>query len=85
MKAQLHRFRPRRHVVRTAEGGEEVVERRLVGQVDDCKAQAPLVTVSVEQVVLANTGIKQAARRDALRVVVIVFLPWRRDTDELGS
>ena len=74
VEAQLHRLRPRRHVVRAAEGGKEVVERHFVGQVDDREAQAPFVAITVEQVVVANGNIKQVSWSDALWVVVVIFL-----------
>ena len=73
MEAQLRRQRARRHVVRSAEGGKEVIERHLVGHVDGRKPQAPLVTVAVEQVVVAHRDVEQIARCDAGRIVVIIL------------
>ena len=68
----------------TAEGGEEIVQCCLVGQVDHGEAKAPLVFIAIKDVVVANAGIEQVARSDALRIVVVVFRPGRRYLDELG-
>jgi hypothetical protein len=58
------------HEVRAAEGGQEVVERGLVGQIDDREAQAPLVMVGMEQIVVAYAGVEQIAGFDACGIVV---------------
>jgi hypothetical protein len=68
-----------RHVVGSAEGGEEVVERDFIRHVDDRDASAPFVLVTMEQIVIAQTEIKKVARRNALGIVVIVLCPWRRN------
>ena len=73
MEAEGRGHGARRHVVRSAESGKEVVERLLVGQVDHGQAGAPLVLVAVEEIVVADGDVEQAARRDARRVVVVVF------------
>jgi hypothetical protein len=85
VEAQLHCFGARGHVVRAAECGKEIVQRHFVGQVDDREAQAPLVPVTMEKVVIAHAGIKQAARLDALRIVVVIFLADAWDLDVDGS
>lgn len=59
--------------MRPAESGEEVVERFFVGQVYHGQAQAPLVTISVEQIVLAERNVEQVARRDTRRIFIGVF------------
>jgi hypothetical protein len=71
VEAELYGLGSWRHVVRPAERREEVVKRCLVRQIDDREAQAPLVAVSVEEVVSSRAGVEQAARRDALRIVVV--------------
>ncbi len=73
MEAEFHAFRSRRNVVGAAEGGKEVIQNILVGQVDDRKTEAHLVSVAVEQIVMADRQIKQMPRLDALRIVVVVF------------
>jgi len=69
-------YEPRRNEVRAAEGGQEIVDRRLVGQVNDRESQTPLVAVTAKKVVLADADIKQVAGFDARRVVVRVKT-WR--------
>ena len=56
------------YVVRAAEGGEEVVERVLVGDVDGGEVEIDLVAVGVEEVVFAERDVEEIARRDAGRV-----------------
>ena len=59
--------------MRAAEGRKEVVENIFVGQVDDRKAQAHLVAVAIQQVVMADGQIEQVTGLNALRIVVVVF------------
>ncbi len=56
--------------MRAAERGEEVVQRHFVRKIDDREAQAPLVAVTVEEVVSAHAGIEQISRGNALWIVV---------------
>jgi hypothetical protein len=58
VKSDLSRQRARRDVVCSAEGGEKVVQRHLVGQVDRREAQAPLVALGAEEVVVPKAKIK---------------------------
>ena len=58
VEAELYGFGARGDEVRAAEGGEEVVESVFVGQVDDGEAEAPLVAVAIEQVVVADGQIE---------------------------
>jgi hypothetical protein len=71
--AQMHLIRPRRDEMRAAERRQEVVERVLVGEIDDAEAQADLPLVAVEQVVDAEAQVDQVPWRDAGRVVDIIF------------
>src|SRR5882672_10419712 len=73
VEAQFGRIRPRRHKMRSAERGEKIVERHLVGQVDGRQAQTPLVTVAMEEVIISNAGIEQVARVDARRIVIVIL------------
>ena len=59
--------------MRPAEGGEEVIERVIVGQVDDGELSAPLVFLSVKQVVVADGKVEQITRINTLRVFVVVL------------
>ena len=70
--------------MRPAESGKEVVQRQLVGQVDHGEAQAPLVAVAIEQVIVAHARVKQVARGDALGIVIIIFFPYSGDADQRG-
>ena len=72
-------------VVRPAESGEEVVERVIICQIDDSEASAPFVTVSVEEIVLAQGKIEQAPLCDAGRSVVVVFSVRLGHRNESGS
>jgi hypothetical protein len=64
-----------------AERGQEIVKRGFIGYVNRSELQAPLVFVVVEQVVVAETDIKQVPRRDAGRIMVVVLgaWGWKRD------
>ena len=53
--------RPRRYIMRTAEGREIVVERHFVGQVDHRNTSAPLISFTVEEIVVADGEVKQVA------------------------
>ena len=85
MNADLCCQRARRDVVGSAEGGEEVVERVLVGDVDASQAQAPLIFVSVEDVVVSHGGIEEVTRRDALRVFVVISCIGSGNVDQAGG
>ena len=54
MVPQFNRQGARGHVMGSAESGNEVVERFFVQQVDRRQAQAPLVLVTLEKVVLTH-------------------------------
>ena len=60
--ADLPGKRARGNVVRARERGEEVVQRVLVGDVDGGKPQADLVLIAMEEVVLADGDVEEAAR-----------------------
>lgn len=48
MESQLSRQRPRRHLVRPAEGRKEVIQRLFVGYVNGRQREAPFVTIAFE-------------------------------------
>ena len=85
METQLHCFCPRRHVVRAAERGKEVVKGIFIGEVDDRKPQTPPVTVAIEQIVLAHGKVEQMPRLNAGRIVVIVLRPRFRDLHQIRT
>lgn len=57
MEPDLARDSPRRDVMRTAERGRKVVQRRLVGEVNHRNARAPLIPVAVKQVIVADCNV----------------------------
>jgi hypothetical protein len=65
--------RTRRDVVRTAEGRKEVVERILVGQINNRYLTADFVLVAAKQVVMSEGEIEEIPGRDALRIVIVVL------------
>jgi hypothetical protein len=69
--------------MRSAEGAQEIVERFLIGQVDHSEAKAPLITVSMKKIVLANREVKEIPGRDARRIFVVVFRAVCGDADPL--
>ena len=73
VEAELDGFGTRAYEVRAAECGEEVVQGFLVGQVHDGEAEAPLVAIAVEQVVVADGHVEEIPRGDARRILVVVF------------
>src|SRR5580698_6202962 len=85
VKPYFRRQRAGCHVVSSAEGGKKVVKGHFVGYVDGGESQAPLVTVSTEQVVFAHRYVEQIARRNTGRILVVVFRPWRRNSYVLGT
>jgi hypothetical protein len=73
VEPELSRQRARRHIVRPAEGREEVIERQFVGDVDGGKRETPFVTFAFKLVVVAHRNIEQITRRNARRIVVVIF------------
>src|SRR6266566_915865 len=73
MKAEFRRVAARRHKVRSTERRQEVIERGLIRQVDDREAQAPLVVVAMEEVVISHAGIEQVACSDPRRIVIVIL------------
>ena len=73
MEPELSCQRTRRHIVRAAEGGQEVIQRVLVGDVDRGQLQADFVLVSAEYIVVSNRQVEKAPRLDSLWVVVVLL------------
>ena len=78
MKADLAGNGTRRYVVRAAKRREKVVQRIFISEVDDRQTSAPLMTIAVEQIIVANGDIKHIPRGDTRRIVVIILSSWRR-------
>ena len=51
----------RRNKMRAAEGGEEVIERYFVGEVDHGKARAHAVTITAKEIVVAQGNVKETS------------------------
>ena len=73
METELSCQRTRCHVVRPAEGRNEIVECVLVRHIDGSQCKTPFVTFSFEQVVVAHRYIKEVTRRDSRRIMIVVF------------
>jgi hypothetical protein len=54
VKPDLSRQGARRHIMRSTEGREEVIQRQFVGDVNGGKRQTPLVMVALEQIIVAH-------------------------------
>ncbi len=65
-----------------AKGGKPIVKCDFVGQVNHIESQAPLVTIAVEQVIIAHRKVEQAARGDSLWMMIVVFRSRCRDAQE---
>ena len=85
METYLCRHGTRGDVVRSAEGGEEVVKRVFVGDVDGGQAEAPFVAVAVEEVVLADGCVEEVPRCNAGRVLVVIFGTGRGDVTRAST
>ena len=59
--------------MRAAEGGKEVVERVLIGDVDCSELQTHFVLIAPEEVVMSDGNVEKASRRDARWVLVVVL------------
>ena len=69
----------------SAEGGEEVVESVLVGQVQYREREVGPVAVAMEQVVPAEREVEHMSRVDARRIPVVVLGAWSRNLDQRRS
>jgi len=58
VESQLRRVCAGRHKVSSAKGRQKVVQRRFVGEVYDREIEAPLVAVTVEQIVVPYADIE---------------------------
>jgi hypothetical protein len=69
--------------VRSAEGGEEVIERVFVSNVYSGKTEAPFVFVAAEQVVVTDRSVEKTAWRNPRRVLVVVLGVGSRNADKV--
>lgn len=85
VEAEVYCFGARAYEMRTAERRKEVVQGFLVGQVDDREAQAPLVTIAVEEVVVADGQVEKVPRCDARRILIVVLGAVGGNVDARGA
>lgn len=69
----------------STESGEEIIERVVVGQIDNGELSAPLVFISVQQVIVSDGEVEQIALLNARRLVIVVFSACCRDADQARS
>ena len=67
--------------MRPTERGEEVVEGRLVRDVNRCELDVRLQFLVAEDVIDSDTNVKEISSRDTRRIVVGIKRPWGRDRD----
>ena len=65
-----------------AESGKEVIQSILVCHVDRRHVQVEFISVSAEDIVLADGSVEEVARRDARRILVVVLGSRRRNFDQ---
>ncbi len=58
--------------MRTAERGQEVIERSFIRHIDPCHLQTPLVTITPEQVVIPERNVKEIPLPNTGRIAVVV-------------
>ena len=78
-KTDLSLETARRNEMRAAEGGQEIVKRLFVRQVDRRQPQRHPLVLGAKQVIRADAQVKQVARCDPRRVVIIVLGAVRRN------
>src|SRR5208282_22667 len=59
--------------------------RKIVRQIDDGQSRTHFVLVATEQVVMADRDVEEVSRRDARRIVIVVFGSWRWHPDKTGA
>ena len=84
VETQFRRLGAGRDVVRAAKSRKEIIQSHSVRQIDDRKAEAPSVPIPAKQVVLAHGEIKQIARLNSLRSVVVILRSRRRYFQQSG-
>ena len=72
----------RSDVVGSTESGQEVIERHLVGKIDDRETSTPAKTIAAEEIVVANGNVKEIAWHDTGWVVVVVLGAGRRNANQ---
>jgi hypothetical protein len=73
MQAEFTRIGARWNEVRPAEGGKEVVERFLVGEVRNREREIRFQAVAMENVIDARPNVKDVAGCDPRRILVVIL------------
>ena len=81
MKTQLGRVGTWRQEVCSAEGGQKVIKRHFVRNVDRCQTKAPPVLVAAKDIVISHRNVEQVARRDPWRIVIVILGARCRNRD----
>jgi hypothetical protein len=68
--------------VGAAEGGQDVIQRFFVGEIDDLKLGAPFITIAMEQIVVSDGGVEQIPRCDARRIMIVILGSRCRDLEQ---
>jgi len=79
VEAQLRGQNSRRYVIRSTEGGQEIVEGNPVRNVDSGQLKADLVLVTVEKVVMTHGKIEEMPWRNAGGIVIGIVGSRRGD------
>ena len=79
MKSEFCRERPRRDVVRAAEGRQKIVKRILVRHIHARHVKTPLVPIPGEEVVFSNGGVEEISLLNPRRIMVVVAGARRRN------
>src|SRR5579862_4941921 len=82
MEAEFGGVRTRRHKMRAAERGQEVVQCFLIGQIDDREPGTPAKAVAMEEIVVANRHVEKISGLNTrwIGVVVLCSGSWYADT-----
>src|ERR1700716_4186160 len=67
--------------MRTRERRQEVIKRDLVGHIYGGDLKAPLISLTVEEIVIAHGNVEEVPRGDARRVVVVTLCSGRAGTE----
>ena len=85
MEAYRPRYRPRGHIVGSAERRQEVVHGLFIRQIDHLNSSAPFIPIAVKNVVMSQRQVKQVARLNPLWIVIVVLGPGRRYPHQVGG
>ena len=85
VEAQFRREAARRHIVRSSEGGKEVIKRYLVGDIDGRELETPLVLVTAEKIVIPDCEVEEMAWCNARRLLIVTLSARCGDLNQSGA